>query len=252
MTYLADRDFLIQVQAGNVAGHSMVHKFGRNFSVPNGSWEFVNLLRFTGWPLSAATTVRVKAGGNAADTAAGAGAREITVQGIDDSFNEVSEALATAGASASAATTTSFWRIHRAWVSSVGTYGDANTGVVTVENGAGGTDLIRIAAGKGQTQFTGWSVPIGKTAYLLSMHVQVDTNLSANVRVYTRANIDDTTAPMDSKRLRLFFAVKGNFVYSPKGPELVISAKSDFWVEAYGDGSVVAVTCNFELLVIDD
>lgn len=253
MTYLGDQKFLIEVQQGKVAGCSMVHKFGRNGSVPDGTWEFVNRLGFTDWPLPAATTVRIKAGGDVADTAAGAGAREVTVQGIDDSFNEASEAIATAGAGASAATSTSFWRIHRAWVSAIGTYGAANTGAVTIENSGGGTDLIEIGgAGKGQTQFAAWTVPIAKTAYLLGMHIQVDTNKSANVRAYTRADIDDTVAPMKSKRLKLFFAVKGDMRYVPEGPELIIPAKSDFWVEASGDGAACAVTVNFELLVVDD
>lgn len=252
MSYIGDRDFLIEVQKGNVSGHSMIHKFGRNASVPNGSWEFVSRLGPTGWPLSAATTVRIKAGGNAADDAAGLGAREVTVQGIDDSFNEVSEAITTAGAGASGATTISFWRVHRAWVSAVGTYGDANTGLVTIENSGGGTDLIQIAADKGQTQFTGWTVPISKTAYLLSIHMHVDLEGQANFRVFTRDDIDDTVAPMKSKRQRLFFAVKGNLNYLSKGPEFAINAKSDFWIEVYGDGAIVSVACEFELLVVDD
>lgn len=253
MTYLGDQEFLTEVRQGKVAGYSMVHKYGRNGSVPDGTWEFVNRLGFTGWPLSAPTTVRIKAGGDAADTAAGAGAREVTVQGIDDSFNEVTEAIATAGASASSATSTSFWRVHRAWVSAVGTYGVANTGAVAIENSGGGTDLIEIGGvGKGQSQFAAWTVPIAKTAYYLGAHVQVDTNKSANVRVYTRADIDVTVAPMKSKRLRDFYAAKGNFCYAPKAPSLVIPAKTDFWFEASGDGAACAVTVEFELLVVAD
>ncbi len=181
MSFFGSTDFFVEVQKGNVTGHSMVHKFGRNDAVPSGAWEFVNLLGFTGWPLSAATTVRVKAG-DVADTAAGAGAQEITVQGIDDSFNEVTEAIATAGTSASSATSTSFWRVHRAWVSAAGTYGAANTAAVTIENGGGGTDLIQIAVEEGQTQFTGWSVPIGKTAYMMGVHVHTDATKPADFR----------------------------------------------------------------------
>ncbi len=253
MTYLGDQEFLTEVQQGKVAGYSMIHKFGRNGSVPDSTWQFVNRLGFTGWPLSAATTVRIKAGGDANDTAAGTGAREVTVQGIDDSFNEVSEAITTAGTGASAATTVSFWRVHRAWASAVGTYGGANLGAVIIENSGGGTDLIEIGgAEKGQTQFAAWTVPINKTGLFLGAHVWVDTNKSANIRVYTRADIDVTTAPMKSKRLRDFFPVKGYCHYEPKGPELVIPAKSDFWVEASGDGAACAVTVNFELLVVDD
>jgi len=247
------RDFLIEVQKGNVPGHSMVHKFGRNSAVPNGTWAFINSLGLTSWPLSAATTVRVKAGGNAADTSNGAGAREVTVQGIDSNFAETSEAIATAGASASSATTASFWRVHRAWVSAAGTYGGANTGTITIENSAGGTNLIQITAGEGQTQFTAYTIPVSKTGYLLSIHVNVDALKPADIRVFTRDNIDTTSAPVKSKRLKLFFdGVIGEHIYVPRGPELSINAKSDIWVEARGGGASTEVTCDFELLLVDD
>jgi hypothetical protein len=253
MTYLPDRDYLIEVQQGNVAGASLVHAVGRNDAVPDAGWEFVNFLGFTAWPLSAATTVRIKAGGDAADTAAGAGAQEVTVQGIDSNFAETSEAIATAGAGASAVTTASFWRVHRAWVSAVGTYGAANTAAVTIENGGGGTDLIRIGIEEGQAQSGGWTVPVGKTGYLLSLHLHVDAKQSANVRVFTREDIDDTSAPMKSKRIKLFFeGVVGTMNYVPRSPVVVISEKSDIWVEAYGDGGIIQISADMEILVIDD
>lgn len=253
MTYLPTQDYLIEVQRGNVPGVSMVHKFGRNDAVPNGSWAFVNLSGFTAWPLSAATTVRVKAGGDAADTAAGAGAREVTVQGIDSNFAETSEAIATAGASASSATSTSFWRVHRAWVSSAGTYGAANTAAIDIENSGGGTDLIQIGVEEGQSQFAGWTVPASKTAYLLYLHISADGLKPADIRVFTRADIDDASAPVASKRLKLFFdGIAGAMRYLPKGPELIIPAKSDIWVEARGSGALTEVSANFELLIIDD
>ena len=253
MSYFGNKDFLIEVQKGNIAGHTMVHKFGRNDAVPNGSWEFVNLLGFTAWPLSAATTVRIKAGGNAADTAAGAGAREVTVQGIDSNGDETSEAIATAGASASGNTTASFWRIHRAWVSSVGTYGAGNTAAVTIENSGGGTDLIQIAASEGQTQFGAYTIPTGKTGYLLSLHLTVDAAKAADFRVFTRDDITDTSAPMKSKRLKLYFdGVLGEMIYKPYGPELSINGLADIWVEAQGGGAGTEVSADFELLLVDD
>lgn len=252
MTYLGDKDYLIEVQRGNVSGVSLVHKFGRNDGIPNGSFAFVNLLGFTGWPLSAATTVRVKAG-NAADTAAGNGAREITIQGIDDAFAQTSEAVATAGESASSATTASFWRVHRAWVSSAGVYGAANTAAVVIENSAGGTDLIQIGVEEGQTQFAGWSVPLGKTAYLMSATLTADAAKAADFAMYTRANLDDTSAPVSSKRLKLYFdGVLGTHVFKPRSPGSAIAAKSDIWWEAQGGGAGTEVSVDFELLVVDD
>ena len=252
MTYLGDRDFGVEVQKGNVAGHSLVHKFGRNDAIPNGSFAFVNLLGFTAWPLSAATTVRVKAG-NAADDTAGNGAREITVQGIDDAFAETSETIATAGGSASSATTASFWRVHRAWVSACGTYGAANTAAVVIENSAGGTDLIQIGVEEGQTQFAGWTVPLGKTAYLWSVVATADAAKAADFRMFTRASMDDTSAPMQSKRLRLYFdGVLGTHSFRPNTPLGGYAAKTDIWWEAQGGGAGTEVSVDFELLLVDD
>lgn len=246
---LVSEEFLIEVQKGNVSGHSLVHKFGRNDAVPNGSWAFVNSLGFTSWPLSAATTVRVKAG-NTNDTVAGSGARKVYVQGIDDSGDEVSEEIELAGTSASSATSTSFFRVHRAWVSAVGTYGGANTGDVVIENSAGGTDLLKIMAGEGQSQFAAWSVPAGKMAYLMSIHLTVDSNKKANIRVFMRKSNTDATGDMEPKRLKLYFdGVTGDFIYSPRSPGMVIPAETDIWIEAYGDGGTCEVSADFELLV---
>ena len=248
------QDFLIEVQKGNVAGHSMVHKFGRNDAVADEVWEHISLLSRATTFRSSAATMRVKAGGNGADTAAGAGAREVTIQGIDSDLNETSEAIATAGAGASAATSKSFWRIHRAWVSSVGVYGAANTAAITIEDSGGAGDMIQIGAGEGQTQYTGWTTPAGKTAYLLSVHVTVDSNKTADIRIFSRENFNDTTAPMSSKRLKLYWdgIQTPGFIYKPYGPELKLNALTDFWVEAEGDGSATQVSCDFELLVVDN
>ena len=248
-----DLEFLVEVEKGGVLGHSMVHKFGRNHGVPSGSWEFVTLLGHTVWPISSDTPVRIKAG-NGLDTSTGTAAREIIVQGIDDSFNEVTESIITSGTSPSEITATSFWRVYRAWVSSVGTYGGANSSeAVTIENSTGGTDLIQIGAFEGQSQFSAWTVPINKTAYLLGAHVHVDTNKTADIRLFTRDDIGDTVAPMKSKRLKLYLdGVEGNFMYDPRGPEIRINQKSDIWFEALGDGAVSEVSVDFELLVVDN
>ena len=248
-----DGDFFTEVRRGNVEGHTIVHKFGRNDAVPNGSFAFVNQLGMTAWPLSAATTVRVKAGGDAADTVAGAGARTLVVLGIDDTLAEAQEEIDLAGISASAATTTKFWRVYRSWVSGVGTYGAANTGAIVVENGAGGTDLIQVTADEGQSQFCAWTVPAGKTAYLLSVDVSVDAAKAADIRVFWRADMTNTTAPMSPKRVALYFdGVLGYLHHEPKGPSMVFAAGTDIWCEAQGGGAGTEVSAELELLVIDD
>lgn len=245
--------FYLAVQRLEVDGVSIVHKFGRNDAVPNGSWAFLNLLGLTSWPLSAATAVRVKLG-NAADAFDGNGAREVTIQGLDETGVEVREAVATgAGGIASAATETTFIRVHRAWVSGVGVYGAANTGDVVIENAAGGTNLIKIAAGEGQSQFAGFTVPLGHEAFLASVHIDVDAgaNKVANVRMFQRRDILNTTAPMSSRRIKLHFdGIVGSTNLQPATPGGTIPALTDVWFEGWGDGAISQVSVDFELILV--
>lgn len=253
MSFYGNTDFLIEVAKGNVPGHSLVHKFGRNAAVPNGSWELISNLSGATSFLSAATTVRVKTG-NAADTAAGAGAREITVQGVDDNLARVTEAIATAGASASSATTASFWRVDRAYVSSAGTYATpVNTGNVIIENSSGGTDLIQISAGEGQSQYGAAAVQTGAKAYLLSVLITIDSIQSADIRMFTRANFNDTTAPVSPQRIKLYWdGIVASVSLDPNSPIFVVDGPSDIWLEAEGAGGATEVSCDFELLIVDN
>ena len=253
MSFLPDNtDYLIEVARGNVPGASLVHKFGRNAAVPNGSFELISLLSSTASFLAAATTVRIKAGGNGADDTAGAGAQEITVVGIDDNLVEVTETIATAGASASSATTALFWRIYRIYVSAVGTYGVANTAAITLENSGGGTDLIMIATGEGQSQYGGFTIATATTGYLMSVLLTVDAAKAADVKMMTRANFNDVAAPMPGLRLKNYWdGILGTLVFKPRSP-IVVSALTDIWFEAQGGGAGTEVSVDFELLLIDD
>jgi len=246
-------DFLQEVMEGKVSGYSMVHKFGRSDSVPNGSWSHISMTPFSIAEFrQSASTMRIAAG-NAADTAAGAGARSVTIQGIDNALNEYSETLVTSGGVASASTTGLYWRVHRAWVASAGAYTVANTGDCVVEDTGGGTNYLTIVAGEGQSQYAGWTVPEGKSALLLSVHVTVDSNKKANIRCMTRKTFNDVSAPMPSVRMKLHWdGVEGSFVYKPYGPELNLTELTDIWFEGFGDGAVSHISVDFELLCYDN
>jgi hypothetical protein len=248
------KEFLIEVQKGNVPGHSLVHKLGRNDAVPNGSWAHISLTPFAIANFrQTPVAMRIKAGGNSSDTAAGAGAREVTVQGIGSALSEVSMILATNGTAVSSNTTGAFWRVHRSWVSAVGTYTGANLGDIVIEDSGGGADFITIATDEGQTQYAGWTIETGKTGYLLRVWGTADGLKPADVRLYTRNDIDTVAAPMQSKRLKLWWdGVTGRYEANAKGPEIILNAKSDIWMEARGSGALTEVTANLEILLVDN
>jgi hypothetical protein len=247
-------DWYSAVSLGLVPGMSIVHKYGRNGAVPNGSWEAITPSGAINF-LQAATPVRIKAGGNAADTAAGAGARKITVEGLDSNLALATEEIVTAGASASSVTAISFWRIFRAYVSddSTGAYGGSNTGAITVENGAGGTDLIQIGSGEGQSQFGSYSIPVGKTGYVIGGDATVNGVKAASVRGFVRANLNKVTTPFSPKKLKIQSdGILGQSVLISKSARIILPQLSDIWFEANGGGAATEASVDFEILLVDN
>lgn len=164
------RDWYIDVAAGRATGYSTVTKFGRKTNITSGS--DVPIAPFTPTYLTTASTLRVQAGGNAADTAAGTGAREVNITGLDANYNLVTETLATAGASASSATTNSFLRVQSVNCGAVGS-GGINAGDITIEAVTGASTQALIPAGFGQTVQMLYTVPAGKTAYVKGLRLSL-------------------------------------------------------------------------------
>lgn len=243
--YFNDGDYLIELAKGHVDDAELVTKFGRNTDLPNGSYEPVvesGVLNF----LTTADEIRVAAG-NAADAAAGAGAREVTVYGLDANGDEASAVLVPNGISAGTASTTQFIRVHRAVVTEVGTYGGANTGAVVIET-EGGTALLTIAAGLGQSQQAVYTVPRGKNAILVGGNVSANGN-SIDLQLFVREGILDTATNIKAKRLvRERYAIAAGSVNREVTwahiPEL-----TDIWAEAEGAGGVAGIVVEMDLVV---
>ena len=112
---------------------------------------------------------------------------------------------------------------------------------------------MKFAVGDSQTQYSGFTIPTGKTGYLLSVFVTVDGNKTADIKLVTRENITDTTAPMSPLRIKNYWdGVVGTLSFKPKSPGGAISALTDIWIEAQGSGAVAEVSADFELLLVDN
>lgn len=204
-------DFRLQIARGQIVGHSLVNKFGTNNNIGSTMVPITLGGVYRTPQVGGATALRIKAGGNANDTAAGTGAREVTLQGLDETGALVTETLATAGISASALTTTTFLRLFRAWVSASGTYATAAAGshaaAITIENGTGGTDWATIGSfgfPQGQSQIACYSVPLGYTAYFTDCHYSVESGKSPDILMFKRENILETAAPYSAMRVVFF------------------------------------------------
>jgi len=195
-------DFNQDRNQGNVEFSSSKREIGVNESVSTAFetiWAGADLGGVLNYVFpTTAETVRVKAGGNAADTAAGLGARTIIVEGLDENWEEASETITLAGASQSAATTTTFYRINNVYTDTVGTYAGVNTGDIIIENTTAGEELAYIGAGIGNALQCVYTVPAGMTLYITGIKLSVGQGNSADVRLFHIENVDDFSAPFTS------------------------------------------------------
>ena len=250
-----DRDFFLEVQKGNVAGHKLVHKFGRNPDVDTGTvpediWETGGLMT---WPTSAAvvSVTSTDADDDGAPTT-NTGAQTLTIDGLDASFDELTETIILNGTSA-VTTAGSFIRVNRAFVATTGTYHGSNEG--SLVGAVGGSTMFTIATGLGQTQIGRYTVPNGKTAYLLFLVISVDEKKSgATVQMFQNPNADDISQPFSgAKRIIMEFDTVSGEEILPGGAPRSFPAKTDIWFEVPTVGaSDTPVDVDFELLVVDD
>lgn len=250
----------IEVCAGTIPYNTeVIHKFGRNDSV---STTFVPISvggLYRTPQVSGATALRIKAGGNANDTAAGSGAREITLVGLDETGAQVTETLATNGASASSNTTTTFLRLFRYLVSASGTYATAaagsHSGDIVIENAAGTEDWATIDSttfARGQSEIGAYTIPLGKTGYILSINMNTDSTKTATLLFFQRQNILETSAPYTAMREVIdLSSLEGANTYAPNIPIGPFPALTDVGLMGKFNAGSGTMDVDFEILLQD-
>lgn len=227
-----------------------LHKWGGNDDVGTAAFEVLWSPggSYTGF-LTAASAVRIKAGGNANDTAAGSGARTIRVFGLDQNWNEAYEDITTAGASASSSTTTTFIRVYRAFVTSVGSYGGINAGNIDIET-TGGALVARVPAATGQTRMAIYTVPRAHTAYLSVLRLSVFGGKTASVEFNIRGNANDTSTYSPHRIISQWDGLDSVVQFSAD-PPFIFPEYTDIWLTAKADGGVsTAVYAEFDGILI--
>ena len=156
----------LAIARGHTAGYRALYKFGYNPDV-NGTEETVwaeggNYV----WPDNAATVFASSSSVN--DTGGGTGANTITIQGLDEDYNEIEESV-TLNGQTQVATQLSYLRVYRAFVTLAGSSGTSGGTVYLGSSGASGGVPNTVYANLGlgnQTQIAAYTVPAGYTLYL--------------------------------------------------------------------------------------
>jgi len=257
MSYFGTTEWYHRVAAGQVPGYKVVDKWGRNESVATTFEPIISDAVGALWQPTAASTVRIAAGGNANDTAAGTGCREVTIEGLDDTYALASETIATAGASASTATTTSFTRVFRAYGSAMGTYLGVNADEIMIETSDGVTNIITVDAhdgGQGQSLHCAYSVPDNTRAYLVHLYYNADTTKANDVHLRVADEIDVVAAPFGATRTLVEFeGVVEAVQFVPVSPILLnkpgIDNPFDVWVAGHVSAGTSVISARMQLLL---
>ena len=168
--------YFLQVSRGLVAGHKRVFKFGYNEEIQDVEETIWDVGGLYAYPSSAVTMTATSSSGATDENV------QVTIQGLDASYNELSETV-TLNASGTATTTGSFLRVNRAFVAS----GTASAGNITIANG--GTTYAYVSTLHQQTLMAIWTVPAGYTGYLFQVDTTaftVQNNKVATIRMITR------------------------------------------------------------------
>lgn len=241
---------------GQYPNMDIIHKFGRNDAVST-SHVPVSLGANYRTPLAATALEIVSTSAN--DVAAGSGARVISVLGLDENFNEVTEEVTLNGTTA-VALSNSYLRIFRAYVKESGTYATqlagSHAGDITIRETGGGDAWCVINGSssfpKGQTQIGAYTIPAGKIGYVSSLSITSESSKPADILFFQRQNADDVAEPYDAMRLQIEFdGVVGSFSPVWKVPIGPFPAKTDIGFLAKLASGSGAISVNFEIILID-
>lgn len=167
--YGKNEAFALQVSRGQVQGHAVISVFGYNPDVDTSEesvWPDGGTI-----PHPTVASVLTVSSSSASDTSAGTGARTVFIEGVDGSFNIVSETVILNGQTA-VNTTQSYLFVNSLFVLTAGSGGqnagniNVGTGVVTAGVPAVLYDIIAIGYNNRTTGH--YCVPAGYTGYMTS------------------------------------------------------------------------------------
>jgi len=176
----------IPLAAGQIHGYSHINKFGYSNNIANLStiWDGSSIYTYS----SSAGVVTIN--GSSDDEGA-----VIEIQGLDANYNVVVQDVEL-DSEGDGTATTNLIRIFRARVKTPAPGKTTNAGNLSIR--IAGAERAKILAEKGQTLMAVYTVPAGKTAYLLNITMSVDKNTDAIYKLIAR--------PFDGA-----FNIKGQF-----------------------------------------
>lgn len=254
---LPTQDYLIGVGEGLYPDRSIVIISGRNADVDTSVVDIGMADIIFPWLTTAATMEAIS--DDAADDAGGLGARVITVQGLNATFDLIEEDITMNGTSATIATTALFIRINRVIVKETGTYAatgtGSNTGNITIRVSGGGATQSFISndiGGAGFSQDVKYTIPNNHIAIVLGVGFNVSSSKIGKLVFNTRAGADIVAAPFTTRVVSSIIDGESGRNDVPR-EELgsTLPEKTDIWGSAIATAVNTEISARIALLLID-
>jgi hypothetical protein len=253
VTFWGNQDFFFEIAQGNVEGMKMYAIPGRRDNVSANGLADISQI-----PSTAAIFVVPSPGGqqlevvssSTADDVLGTGVQTLEIEFLDSNGAEQSEILSMDGTTPVATSSTDIDKVQ--WMHGV-TVGDntVSVGNITLRSTVGGETFEYIAAGGNQSLSARYTVPTGKTGYILGWQASaitkvIDFRLRATVDRFTRV-VHEAFNFQDSVILDTAPSGWIPFVVPLKCPETAEIKISGVSAAAGGDAGG-----EFDVLLVDD
>ena len=239
-TVFADSDYQMNVARGLVPGQYQELKNGYATGISQNTettiWNETVLYPWSSWTVAQKLYI--------VSTSASDTGQTIRIEGLDASYNPITENVVTTGLTA-VPTVQNFFRINRAYI--IG--GNTNAGIITQRLvGGTGTVVGSMAIGFARNKGGFFTVPAGYTAYILygdaTQFRGGAGNIGGVIRLYVRPFgpgpfLNQFTAEVVNGQYRNDFTVP-----------LPVPEKSDIDVRIIADGNGTQATCNWQMILI--
>jgi len=223
------------ISAGDLLGYSGVHKFGAVYGTALSTLSTV-------WTAADTTATALYPWDTAAGTvtvvsSSGSDTTDVTVQGLDTDYNFVEETFTLNGTTPTAAGSVTFLRVNRAFMNTA-----TNVGKIHVKNGS--TIVTEIGAGFGQTLQCIYTIPAGKTGYLMNLSVSASKNQVVDLLLFQRpfggAFRVLSTASLNQSNQQLDYPIP-----------LKLTEKTDIDLRTQGSSNAT-VSAEFTMVLVDN
>jgi len=228
-------------------GFGQIHKFG---AVPamsqntNGTiWDEDDTI-YPWSTIGAGSTLGVKVvePNNESNTSNDLSGDTVEIQGLDVNYNVITETVTISGATAT--TSNTFYRVYRAIYAN--TSDVANSKRILIQVGT--TTVAKILENIGQTLMSIYTVPAGKTGYLMRLDVTAQGTATGSFKLYIREGGTDNFVV---KHIAEVNGVGGPYQLEYPIPQS-FPEKSDIDARMHTLSNNGRYTCTFDILLVDN